>query len=125
MDVRCVIVDDNDHFLEVARNALERDGITVVGVASNSSEAKERINELRPDVTLIDISLGEESGFDLVEEIAQANGDHRPELILISTYTERDFLEIIASSPASAFISKSDLCGGAIRDVLGGAGPSA
>ena len=60
--VRCVIVDDSPLFLESATDLLEREGLEVVGVASNSAEAIRLLEELRPDVTLVDIDLGDEDG---------------------------------------------------------------
>jgi DNA-binding NarL/FixJ family response regulator len=123
MAVRCVIVDDNDHFLEAARDALERDGIAVVGVATNIADALTRTRELRPDVTLVDVCLGEESGFALAEEIARTSGAEPSSVILVSTYAESDFESMVESSPALAFLSKSDLSGRTIREILNDYGP--
>src|SRR5450432_3942889 len=39
MPLRCLIVDDSDAFLETANALLEREGVTVVGVASSTAEA--------------------------------------------------------------------------------------
>ncbi len=123
MAVRCVIVDDNDHFLEAARDALERDGIAVVGVATNIADALTRTRELRPDVTLVDVCLGEESGFALAEEITRTSGAEPSSVILVSTYAESDFESMVESSPALAFLSKSDLSGRTIREILNDYGP--
>lgn len=123
MAVRCVIVDDNDHFLEAARDALERDGVTVVGVATNAADALARTRELRPDVTLVDVCLGEESGFELAEEIARTGGADASSVILVSTYAESDFESMVESSPALAFLSKSELSGRMIREILNDYGP--
>src|SRR3954466_13487507 len=49
---RALIVDDNDAFLEVAAALLTREGMDVVGVASNSRQALRLVEELRPDVVL-------------------------------------------------------------------------
>ena len=65
--MRCLIVDDIAGSVDAARGLLERQGITVVGVASNTTEALRCFEELRPDVTLVDIDLGGESGFELAE----------------------------------------------------------
>lgn len=117
MGVRCLIVDDNDRFLEAAREALERDGIVVVGVASNGAQAMDRIMALRPDVVLVDVCLGEESGFVLAERIANACGAWEPCVILVSTYARRDFEDMLETSSASAFLSKAQLSGPAIREI--------
>ncbi len=118
MAVRCVIVDDNDRFLEAARDALERDGIAVVGVASSCTEAVTRIDELSPDVALIDVCLGEESGFALAEQIAGEGVNRPPAVILVSTYAESDFDDMAEVSAACAFLSKTELSGDAVRAVL-------
>jgi CheY-like chemotaxis protein len=55
-----------------ARGLLERQGIAVVGVASSGAEAVRRFIELRPDVILVDINLGAESGFDVVDQLTAA-----------------------------------------------------
>jgi DNA-binding NarL/FixJ family response regulator len=56
--VRYLIVDDSAGFLSSARRLLERQGITVAGVASNGADAVLRVEELQPDVVLVDIDLG-------------------------------------------------------------------
>jgi DNA-binding NarL/FixJ family response regulator len=119
MTVRCLIVDDSPRFLDAARGLLERQGMTVVGVASTSAAALEQAAELRPDVTLVDINLGDESGLALARDLCQ-RGDVAPSrLILISAHTEQDYADLIAESPAVGFLSKSALSADAICDMLG------
>jgi CheY-like chemotaxis protein len=118
--LRCLIVDDNPGFLDAARALLKRQGVTVVGVASNSAQALERADELRPDVTLVDIDLGGESGFDLALQLDR----DRTRVILISTHSEQDYAELIAASPAVGFLSKTTLSARAIEHLLAGTGDS-
>ena len=115
--MRCLIVDDNAGFLAAARKLLEGDGVTVVGVASSSAEAVRLVDELR-DVTLVDIDLGTESGFELVERLHQAGAPSAA--ILISAHSAEDFNDPIANSSAVGFVAKSDLSSDAIRDLLRG-----
>jgi DNA-binding NarL/FixJ family response regulator len=114
--LRCVIVDDDGAFLQVARALLERQGITVEGIAHGCADAVERARMLRPDVVLIDIRLGEESGFEVARRLA-GNG-HARALIMISTHGEADYAELIADSPVAGFLPKSDLSAAAIHDIL-------
>jgi CheY-like chemotaxis protein len=116
--LRCLIVDDNPDFLAAARDLLGRQGMRVVGVASSSADALARLDELRPDVALVDVQLGEESGFDVARLFAERERS-APRVVLISTYAERDFADMIASSPAVGFVSKSQLSAPAICDLLG------
>ncbi len=113
--VRCLIVDDNASFLDAAASLLEREGLDVVGVASTIDDALARVEELRPDVVLVDISLGSDSGFDLVRRLA--DGDGSLPVILISTHAESDYADLIAATPAAGFVSKSELSALRIREL--------
>lgn len=118
MPLRALIVDDNSHFLVAARDLLEREGVEVIGVASTGADAIRLADELGPDVTLVDIDLGDESGFDVARALVQERaGNHSP-VVLISTYAERDFADLIASSPAVGFVSKSDLSARTLHELL-------
>ena len=118
MPIRLLIVDDNAHFLEAARRLLERQGMTVVGVASTTLDALRRAEELRPDVTLVDIELGQESGFDLARRLTEGTEAQRPPVILISAYPEQDLADLIDASPAVGFLAKSGLSGRAIFELI-------
>jgi len=113
---RCVIVDDNALFLEGAADLLQREGLEVVGVASNSAEAIRLVTELQPDVTLVDIDLGDEDGFELARRLHDISGTSK--VILVSTHAEEDLAHLIERSPALGFIAKTRLSAQAIRDTL-------
>jgi DNA-binding NarL/FixJ family response regulator len=119
MTLRCVIVDDSPAFVAAARSLLERQGMTVLGTAATGADAVRMAAELRPDVMLVDIDLGPESGFDLARRLA---GPEAPPVILISTYAEEDYADLIAASPAIGFLAKTDLSADAIRDLAEGRG---
>ena len=87
--MRCLIVDDSACFVAAARGLLERQGFTVVGVASTGAEALRCFEELRPDVTLVDLELAGESGFDVAEQLHRAAS-------LICAYAMRFAAEAVA-----------------------------
>lgn len=118
--VTCLIVDDSTRFLELASSLLERDGIEVVGTASSAADALARAAELRPDVVLVDIDLGGESGFELTRDLAKVD----TVVILISSHAEADFTDLIEASPALGFIPKAALSARAVHDLVGGDGRS-
>ena len=118
MALRCLIVDDNAFFLDAATTLLEREGLTVVATASNSADAIRQARQLRPDVVLVDIMLGSESGFDLARELAQSNAGS-PAIILISTRAESDLAGLVREAPAAGFVPKAELSASAIRRLLG------
>ena len=114
MQVRCLVVDDNEQFLDAARVLLEREGVAVVGVTTTSAEALRLGEELQPDVVLVDICLGDESGLTLARRLGGT-------VILISTHDHNDYADAIATSPAAGFIPKARLSASAIKALMGSA----
>ena len=122
MPQRCLLVDDSEAFLETASLLLEREGLTVIGVASSIAEALRQVRALRPDLILVDIGLGDESGFDLARLLTQDGQGGQgggAEVILISTVAEADYRELIDESPAAGFLAKSELSVRGISRILG------
>src|SRR5262245_22692709 len=118
MSLRCLIVDDSPRFGEEARALLEHEGISVVGIAASGDDAVQLARGLRPDVALVDISLGEESGFDIARRIIESSNPKPPAIIFVSTYDEREFIGRIEASPALGFIAKTELSADRIRQLL-------
>jgi DNA-binding NarL/FixJ family response regulator len=119
MPLRCLLVDDSDAFLEAASVLLQRQGLTVAGVASNSAEALQQTRALRPDVILVDVGLGDESGFDLARLLARDGDNGTAPVIMISARGETDYTELIAESPAAGFLPKAELSAREIGRILG------
>jgi CheY-like chemotaxis protein len=119
MPLRCLLVDDNEAFLEMASLLLEREGLTIVGVASDIAGGLRQVRALRPDLVLVDIGLGNESGFDLARLLAQDGQGGAAAVILISTGAEADYRELIDDSPAAGFLAKSELSVRGISQLLG------
>ena len=119
MALRCLLVDDSDAFLEAASDLLRGEGVTVVGVASNTADALRQARALRPDVVLVDIGLGDESGFDLARLLAVDGQAGGAEVIMVSARAEMDYSELIAASSAAGFLAKSDLSAREIERILG------
>jgi CheY-like chemotaxis protein len=113
----CLIVDDSEEFLLAAEELLADDAITVVGFATTPDQAVEQALALRPDVVLVDVNLGSESGLDVAARLA-ALPDGGPPVILISAETRSELSELVNGSRALGFVSKTDLSGDEIRKLL-------
>jgi len=123
MPVRCVIVDDSPEFLRTASELLEGEGINVVGAVSTGAQACRTCRQLKPDVALVDIDLGAETGFDVARQLAGHSGTGPPLVILISASgisasAADDFADMMADSRAVSFLLKECLSGAAIRGIL-------
>jgi CheY-like chemotaxis protein len=113
-----LIVDDNKSFLEAASILLEREGLSIAGVASTGADALRQVEALNPDVVLVDIFLGEESGLDLTKRLIQDGVVHEAPVILISTHSQADLEDLITASPAAGFLPKAELSASAIRGIV-------
>jgi len=118
VSLRCLIVDDNQSFLVAAATMLEREGVTILGTSTTSADALQSVQALRPNVVLVDVSLGEESGFDLVRQLDEDHHAGGAAVILISTRSRTELAEMIDASPAFGFIAKADLSSETIRALL-------
>lgn len=120
MSLRCLLVDDNRPFLAAAQALLETQGLIVVDTVTTMAEARRQAGRLRPDVALVDIGLGSESGFDLARDLAgQA---HPTPVILVSTHDGDDYADLVGASPAVGFVSKARLSARAVEELLGAYG---
>lgn len=90
--------------------------MTVVGTASTLATAIESARSSRPDLILVDIDLGGESGFDVVE--ALHDDDPRFTMILVSTHDEEDFADMVESSSAVGFLPKFELSADRILGIV-------
>ena len=127
MRLRCLIVDDNASFRAEMGGLLLEEGLDVVGGAGSVAEARRQIAELRPDVALVDIDLGGESGLELARQLSEEQAS-APHLILISTHDDTEYTDLIEASSAVGFLAKIDLSAAAIRRMLAsveGSDPSA
>jgi len=61
--------------------AIHDDGIEIIGLAEDGSEAVELINRTRPDVVFLDIQMPELTGFDVLDRI-----DYAPLVIFTTAY---------------------------------------
>ena len=124
MPLTAVIVDDSRPFLESATTLLEQEGLRVVGTASTADEAVQCVRASRPDVVLVDVHLGDTSGFDVARLLVE-DGSTAP-VIMVSTFSREDVEPMLDDTPAVGFVSKAELTASAVEGILaGGHGPDA
>jgi DNA-binding NarL/FixJ family response regulator len=117
-------------FCTAARSVLDHDVTAQIcrlwrrSKLSRKGSETLRLSELRPEVVLVDVMLGGESGFELARRLAAHHRDGGPTVILISTYSAADFAGPIAESPAAGFLPKQEVSADAIRRIVDGRGPA-
>jgi DNA-binding NarL/FixJ family response regulator len=114
--MRCLIVDNNAEYMGAAQRLLRSQGMDVVGCASSGEQALELVETLAPDVALVDISLGDEDGIALTQQLAARAPATR--VILTSSYEQDELGDLIARSAAAGFLPKTELGAAAIARLL-------
>ena len=114
-----LIVDDHAAFRRFAGRLLEAAGFVVVGEAEDGASAVTAVEELVPDVVLLDVLLPDTTGFDVARELAAR--EPRPLVVLTSSRTAADLGDLVRTDHVSRLISKSELTVAALAGVAGDA----
>jgi DNA-binding NarL/FixJ family response regulator len=92
MPLRLVLIEDHQALREGLELLLGREGCEVVGTAGTAEQGRALIEELEPDVALVDIRLGEGSGIELTAALVDADPERR-----VVLYTGSSDLDLLIS----------------------------
>lgn len=103
--VRVMIVDDHELVRDGLRQLIGRQPyLEVCGEAENEHEARKRFRELRPELVVVDLTLRDRNGLDLIKWIVKQWPDTR---VIVSTmHDERDYGERAMRAGASGYVNK-------------------
>jgi DNA-binding NarL/FixJ family response regulator len=116
VNLSCLIVDDSEEFLASAASLLTLQGVSILGQASSADEALRLAETLGPDVTLVDVELGNEDGIELARRLT--SGGSSTIVILISLRDRNELAELMAGSGAVGFLRKDTLDAQAVADLI-------
>ena len=111
-----LIVDDHPSFRASARMLLESEGYEVVGEAEDGQSALQAVEDLHPDIVLLDVQLPDIDGFDVAARLTGA--DDAPTVILVSSRDGSDFGPLVTRSGARGFVPKAELSGDRVQELL-------
>ena len=115
---RVMVVDDQESYRRLLRNILEReDDFQVVAEAEDGSEALKMIDEVNPDLIIMDVQMPAMGGLDATKLILQ----RRPEakVVLVSmTGRRRHYSRMAHEAGAIAFVPKAELSVNMLRQFL-------
>jgi DNA-binding NarL/FixJ family response regulator len=119
---KIVLVDDHPLVREWLSSLInQEDDLRVAGSAENSAQALELIGNEAPDLAVVDITLGEDSGIDLIREIKKLHP--KVKMIVLSMHSESLYAERALKAGAGGYVIKKETTSKiieAIRRVLGG-----
>ena len=102
--ITVLIVDDHQMVRAGLRSMLTAPDIIVVGEAAGGQEAIRKISQLSPDVTLMDIRMGDMDGIAALEAIKSARMTTR--VIMVTTYKSTTYLLQALAAGAAGFVLK-------------------
>jgi DNA-binding NarL/FixJ family response regulator len=126
MTIRLLLADDQVMVRQGFGALLNaQDGMLVVGEAANGEEAVRVSRELRPDVVLMDVRMPVMDGLEATQRLLNPSGggDHRPRVLMLTTFDLDDYVYEALRAGASGFLLKdatADDLVAAVRVVAAG-----
>jgi DNA-binding NarL/FixJ family response regulator len=122
MSKRIVVVDDHDVVRQGVRLILRsRPEWSVVDEASNGNEAVRKIKAQEPDLTILDISMPEKDGLEVIRDLKAAGT--MPKILVLSMHNSKELIAAVRDLGASGYILKTNAAQDLIRamdDIFAG-----
>lgn len=104
MKLRCLIVEDAPFLREVYRFSLKNEDIEIIDEAIDGMDAMVKINQLKPDIILLDLVLPLKSGIDILKEVGRISPGSR--CIVISSIEEQEVIDRALALGAIKYLTK-------------------
>src|ERR1700732_4525016 len=120
--LRILVADDHELVRRGIRGVLcTRRGWSVVGEAVNGREAVEKVNRLKPDIAILDISMPDLDGLQATRRIREAVPT--TEVVVLTMHESDQMVRRVLDAGARGYVLKSDLAAHlvkAVKDVSAG-----
>lgn len=103
---RVLLADDNPEILDTVSQILQRDCLVLEAVLDGQSVLRDALT-LRPDVIVLDISLGDLTGIEVARHLREMGCKAR--IVFLTVHENPDFIRAAFEAGASAYVFKSAL----------------
>ncbi|MEJ2265382.1 MAG: response regulator transcription factor [Anaerolineales bacterium] len=116
--IRVLLVDDHPVVREGIRNLLAKENdIVIVGEAKDGSEALKLVEDLSPDVMLLDMELPGMSGTQVAKHLQEKNSPVK--ILALSAHDDRQYIQELLANGASGYLIKEEVPETIIEAVRG------
>lgn len=103
-----VLADDNTYVLDYVRRTLERDQeFRILAALNDGSAVVQECARLKPDVIILDISMGAVSGIDVAQQLRDSGCLSK--IIFLTVHEDRDFMNAAFGAGGFGYVVKSRL----------------
>jgi len=105
--IRVLIADDNKEFATLLQEYLQKqEDLDVVGVAYNGLEALALIDEVSPDIVVLDIIMPYLDGIGVLERLAEQEMAKRPKILMLTAFGQESITHKVLELGADYYILK-------------------
>jgi two-component system nitrate/nitrite response regulator NarL len=103
--IKIILVDDHPLFREgIASRLSMNDDIDIIAEADNGKQLLTRLETLHPDIIMMDISMPEMNGMDVLEILSESFPDVR--VIILSMHDDKEYILNVIRSGAAGYLLK-------------------
>lgn len=105
-NIKIILVDDHIILRNGLKLLLESEpNISIVGEASSYNELKSLLNETTADILLLDLSIPDKHGLEIIKELKEANTTLK--ILVFTMHSEEQYIKSAMSSGASGYVEKN------------------
>lgn len=105
--LRVIIADDHDLIRDGFRKLLDpEEDFVVAGEARSACELDRLLKETRPDIVVLDISLPDKNGLEVLKELSAGTRSGKPRVLVFSMHPETRYARRVLAAGAAGYMTK-------------------
>ncbi|MEL7564200.1 MAG: sporulation transcription factor Spo0A [Dehalobacterium sp.] len=122
--IKALIADDNRDFCEILKDYfMEQEDFQLCGIAYNGVEALEMVEQLEPDILVLDIIMPHLDGIGVLEKLGSMSVSHKPKVIILTALGQESMTQRAVELGADYYVLKPfdlEVLGNRIRQLAKG-----
>ena len=102
--LRILLADDNPAILDMLKRMLQKD-FEIAGAVNNAASVLREAPELKPDVIVLDVSMGDLNGFDVTRQLRATKSTAK--IVFLTVHEDFEFIRAAFDAGASGYVFKS------------------